>query len=240
MGAGHGRERECRTSLVVAGRELPLLVRRHGRARRLTLRLDARGDGVVVTIPERASFADGVALARRHSAWVAERVESRPQRLRFADGVVLPLRGIDHEIRHLVGATGRIRVEDGRIVVAGQEDSLPARLEAWLRREARRDLEDQVRRLAPVVGRPVGRIGVRDTRSRWGSCSAAGNLSFSWRLILAPSPVLAYVAAHELAHLAHRDHGTRFWALAARLYGEGMADARAWLRKNGPGLHRYG
>lgn len=234
------RERERRTSLVVAGREMPLLVRRHVRARRLTLRLAARGDGIVVTIPEDAAFADGVALARKHSAWIAERVEGRPERVGFADGAILPLRGIDHEIRHLSGATGRIRAENGRIVIEGQGDVLAARLEAWLRREARRDLEDQVRRLAPQVGRPVGRMGVRDTRSRWGSCSAAGNLSFSWRLILAPSPVLAYVAAHELAHLAHRNHGPRFWALVARLHGEGMADASAWLRKNGPGLHRYG
>lgn len=240
MGAGHRRERERRTSLVVAGREMPLIVRRHGRARRLTLRLPPDIDGIVVTIPEDAAFADGLALVRKHSAWIAERVDGRPERVSLGDGAVLPLRGIDHEIRHVPGAVRRVRIEDRRILVDGAEASLAARLEAWLRREARRDLEDQVRRLAPQVGRPTGRIGIRDTRSRWGSCSAAGNLSFSWRLILAPPRVLAYVAAHELAHLVHRDHGPSFWALAERLHGEGLAEARAWLRKNGPGLHRYG
>ncbi|MEL7679488.1 SprT family zinc-dependent metalloprotease, partial [Elizabethkingia meningoseptica] len=102
-----------------------------------------------------------------------------------------------------------------------------ARVEAWLRREARADLASEVARLAPGVDRPPGRIGVRDTRSRWGSCSADGNLSFSWRLILAPPPVLAYVAAHELAHLIERNHGPRFWALVARLGGDGVAEARA-------------
>jgi predicted metal-dependent hydrolase len=134
----------------------------------------------------------------------------------------------------------RVRVEDGRILVPGSEAELAARLEAWLRRQARGDLEEQSRRLAPKIGKPVGRFGVRDTRSRWGSCSAAGTLSFSWRLILAPSTVLHYVVAHELAHLVQRNHGPRFWALVAKLHGEGVDDARAWLRRHGPGLHRYG
>jgi predicted metal-dependent hydrolase len=224
---------------------MPLVIRRHPRARRLTLRLPVGGDGVVVTIPERAAFADGVALARTNSGWIAERMGSRPERVGFCNGAVLPLRGTEHEIRHLpagaqVRAHARVSVEDGRILISGPEAELAARLEAWLRRQARGDLEEHVRRLAPQLGRPVGRIGVRDTRSRWGSCSTAGNLSFSWRLILAPSEVLEYVVAHELAHLAERNHGPRFWAVVAELHGDGVDHARAWLRRHGPGLHRYG
>jgi predicted metal-dependent hydrolase len=244
MVLGVSRARERRTSLVVAGREMPLVIRRHPRARRLTLRLPVGGDGVVVTIPERAAFADGIALARTNSGWIAQRLESRPERVGFCDGAILPLRGTGHEIRHLpggsAGARVRVRVEDGRILISGPEAELGARLEAWLRRQARGDLEERICRLAPQLGRPVGRIGVRDTRSRWGSCSTAGNLSFSWRLILAPSTVLAYVVAHELAHLSERNHGPRFWALVAELHGDGVDRARAWLRHQGPGLHRYG
>jgi predicted metal-dependent hydrolase len=225
---------------------MPLVIRRHPRARRLTLRLPVGGDGIVVTIPERAAFEDGVALARTNSGWIADRMGSRPERVGFCNGAILPLRGTDHEIRHLpAGSTPiqvrvRVRVEDGRILISGAEAELAARLEAWLRRQARGDLEEHVGRLAPKVGRPVGRIGVRDTRSRWGSCSAAGALSFSWRLILAPSEVLEYVVAHELAHLAERNHGPRFWAVVAELHGDGVDHARAWLRRHGPGLHRYG
>ncbi|MCU0893151.1 MAG: M48 family metallopeptidase [Rhodospirillales bacterium] len=240
MALGSGRTRERLTSLTVAGREMPLVIRRHPRARRLTLRLRVDSDGVVVTIPERAAFADGVALARTNSGWIAERLESRPERVGFCDGAILPLRGIDHEIRHAPAGPHWVRVENNRILISGPEAELAARLAAWLRRQARGDLERQIGRLAPKIGRPLGRVGVRDTRSRWGSCSAAGALSFSWRLILAPSAVLDYVVAHELAHLAERNHGPRFWALVATLHGEGVADARAWLRQHGPGLHRYG
>jgi predicted metal-dependent hydrolase len=240
------RTRERRTSLTVAGREMPLVIRRHPRARRLTLRLPVGGDGVVVTIPERTAFADGVALARTNSGWIAERMGNRPERVGFCNGAILPLRGTEHEIRHLpAGSAGphvrvRVTVEDGRILISGSEAELAARLEAWLRRQARGDLEEHVRRLAPKIGWPVGRIGVRDTRSRWGSCSAAGALSFSWRLILAPPAVLDYVVAHELAHLAEPNHGPRFWALVAKLHGDGVDHARTWLRQYGPGLHRYG
>lgn len=248
MVLGLSRARERRTSLTVAGREMPLVIRRHPRARRLTLRLPVGGDGVVVTIPERAAFADGVALARTNSGWIAERLESRPERVGFCNGAVLPLRGAGHEIRHLPAGSARpharvharVTVADGRILILGPEAELAARLEGWLRQQARGDLEEHVRRLAPKIGRPVGRIGVRDTRSRWGSCSAVGALSFSWRLILAPSTVLEYVVAHELAHLAERNHGPRFWALVDKLHGEGVDRARAWLRQDGPGLHRYG
>ncbi len=235
-----GRDRERRTSLVIGGREIPLVVRRNPRARRLTLRLAVASDGVVVTIPDGAPFADGVALARKNSAWIEDKVATRPGRVAFADGAAVPLRGIDHEIRHVPGAAAETRAEEGRILIGGAAGSLPTRLGGWFRREARGDLAVQVARLASRLDRPVGRISVRDTRSRWGSCSADGNLSFSWRLILAPPPVLAYVAAHELAHLVERNHGPRFWALVARLGGEGMVEGRAWLRRNGPGLHRYG
>lgn len=234
------RERERRTSLVVEGREMPLIVRRHPRARRLTLRLPVGSDGVVVTIPQRAAFADGVALARKNGAWIAERMGTRPERVALADGATLPLRGVEHRLRHVSGAAVGIRAEAGRIIAGGAASSLLARLDAWLRWEARIDLSDQVARLAAGLGRPVGRISIRDTRSRWGSCSTSGNLSFSWRLILAPPRVLAYVATHELAHLVERNHGPRFWTLVARLYGDGVADARIWLRRHGPGLHRYG
>jgi predicted metal-dependent hydrolase len=89
------------------------------------------------------------------------------------------------------------------------------------------------------LGRPLGRVSVRDTRSRWGSCSAGGNLSFSWRLILAPEHVLDYVVAHEAAHLVHMNHGARFWGTVASL-GVDVAGGRAWLRRNGEALLRYG
>src|SRR5512134_2238410 len=128
-------ERERRTSLVVAGREMPLVVRRHPQARRLTLRLLVSHDGVMVTIPEGAAFSEGVALARKNSKWIAKTVAARPQRVACVDGAIIPLRGIDHEIRHRPGASSGIRAETAKIRVGGAAETLTMRLEAWLRRE---------------------------------------------------------------------------------------------------------
>ncbi|MDP6305656.1 MAG: M48 family metallopeptidase, partial [Alphaproteobacteria bacterium] len=92
---------------------------------------------------------------------------------------------------------------------------------------------------AEHLGRRVKRIGLRDPRTRWGSCSAQGGLSFSWRLVLAPVPVLEYVVAHETAHLVEHNHSPAFWGVVEKLVGD-PSKQRQWLRRFGPELHRYG
>ena len=116
---------------------------------------------------------------------------------------------------------------------------LPRRLRDWLTTEARRDIVERVNRHAANLGLHAGRVTVRDQKSRWGSCSTTGALSFSWRLIMAPSFVLDYVAAHEVAHLAEINHGPRFWALVARTMPQ-TEEAKRWLLTFGSDLHRYG
>jgi predicted metal-dependent hydrolase len=218
---------------------VPLTVRRHPRARRLILRLAAEGDGAVVTIPERASFDEGVTLARNHVGWIVRRLAAIPPRVAFEDGAVLPFLGHDHRLRHHARTFPAVRREGGEIIVSGRAEDLARRVADWLRRQARIEIGARVGDKAATLGRAPGRITVRDTRSRWGSCSAAGNLSFSWRLVMAPAGVLDYVVAHEVAHLAHRDHGPRFWRTVAALT-EDVDGSRAWLRRHGRSLHRYG
>jgi hypothetical protein len=103
---------------------------------------------------------------------------------------------------------------------------------------ARAEVADRARRLAARIGRKLGRVGVRDTKSRWGSCSGRGNLSFSWRLVFAPEPVINYVVAHEVAHLAEMNHGPRFWRLVESLSPDSAA-ARAWLKRHRSRLFSY-
>jgi predicted metal-dependent hydrolase len=233
------RPREHTVVLDLDDRAVPLTVRRHARARRIILRLDAGGDGAVVTIPERAPFADGVALARNHADWILGRLAAIPPRVPFVDGAVLPFLGQNHRLRHHARTFPAVRREGGEIIVAGRAEDLPRRVADWLRRQARVEIGKRVGDKAATLGRAPGRITVRDTRSRWGSCSAAGNLSFSWRLVMAPAGVLDYVVAHEVAHLAHPDHGPGFWRAVAGLTGD-VAANRAWLRRHGRSLHRYG
>jgi predicted metal-dependent hydrolase len=126
-----------------------------------------------------------------------------------------------------------------RLAVAGEFDHAPRRLLDWLKRQANLDLRARVAVHADRLDLEPSRICVRDQATRWGSCSTSGALSFSWRLVLAPPLVLDYLAAHEVAHLAHMNHGKRFWKLVAKTMPQ-YQEAQVWLRKHGASLHRYG
>ena len=213
--------------------------RRSQRARRVSLRIDPRGGAVVVTLPPRAGRTAGVALLMNHASWVAERLAALPGAIPFAPGSFVPLHGTDHRIRHVPSGVGGVWVERGEIRVSGDADFLSRRVGDFFRAEARR-------RMCMLVGaksaaadlRPL-RITVKDTRSRWGSCAANGCLAFSWRLVMAPRFVQDYVAAHEVAHLRHMNHGPRFWTLVRELTPHTEA-AMEWLRTQGPRLLRVG
>jgi hypothetical protein len=213
--------------------------RRSARARRVSLRIDPSRGTVVVTLPPRASAAVGLALLQSEAAWVAERLARLPQAVAFTDGARLPLDGVEHRIRHRPAGIGGAWLEAGEIVVGGEACFLARRLADFLRAEARRRLAPLAAELAMKAGVRVLRLTVKDTRSRWGSCTASGRLAFSWRLLMAPPFVQRYVVAHEVAHLRHLNHGPRFWALVAELTPD-CEGAKAWLAAHGPRLLRVG
>jgi predicted metal-dependent hydrolase len=126
-----------------------------------------------------------------------------------------------------------------RLNVSGRQEHAPRRLRDWLVEQARADLDRSVTLHARQLGVKARSITLRDQTSRWGSCTAGGLLSFSWRLVLAPSHVLDYVAAHEVAHLIEMNHGPRFWKLVGRSMPR-LEEAKRWLRHHGADLHRYG
>jgi predicted metal-dependent hydrolase len=157
----------------------------------------------------------------------------------IADGAAIPIRGVLHVIRHEpyrrwtgVSAAGDCPV----LAVSGEAAHLRRRVADYLKREARRDLEAAVLRHAALLGVKPAQVRLRDQRSRWGSCSHNGHLSFSWRLIMAPPFVLDYLAAHEVSHLVEHNHSLRFWRLVERICPE-RHRARAWLRTLGSTLH---
>lgn len=228
-----------RLFLHLSGRSLPIAVKRSGRARNMSLRLARGGEGVVVVLPDGVPEREAERFANRQRDWVEARLESVPGRIPFADGAEVPLLGLPHLIRHDPAARRGVWAEGGVISVSGGAEHLPRRVEEFLRGEARVVMAHHARELAARLGRKPGRVSVRDTTSRWGSCSARGDLSFSWRLVMAPDWVGRYVAAHEVAHLAEMNHGPDFWALVEGLAGD-TAAPREWLRRHGPQLHRYG
>lgn len=219
-------------------------VRRHGRARRYTLRIHAATREVVLTMPPRGSLKQASEFAHKHGAWIAARLARLPQAAPFAHGTVIPLRGTDHRIEHRRGARGTVWVECGddgatMLCVAGGEAHVARRVLDFLKREAKRDLEAASKAAADALGVTVARVSVRDQTSRWGSCSSTGVLSYSWRLVLAPPFVLDYLVAHEVAHLIEMNHSRHFWRLVERICPD-VKRAKAWLDTHGAELHRYG
>lgn len=225
--------------LHLHGRSLPLVVKRSGRARKMSLRLDSGGGSVVVVLPDGVPEREALRFANSQTAWVESRLAVLPGPVPFAHGGEVPLLGVAHRITHEPQARRGVWAEDGVIHVSGPPESLPRRVADFLKGEARVVMAHHCRQLATLLGRKPGRISVRDTTSRWGSCSARGDLSFSWRLVMAPDWVGRYVAAHEVAHLAEMNHGPDFWALVEGLAGDCKAP-RDWLKRHGPQLHRYG
>jgi hypothetical protein len=221
----------------------PVRWRRSLRARRISLRIDARAGEVVVTLPPRAARRAGVALLNTHAAWVRDRLAALAPPLPLVVGAAVPLAGVPHPVRlaeALSAPDGASAwLEPGAIIVAGPEPAVPGQLLDFLQTEARRRIQTLATGHAAAIGaRPRG-VRLKDTRSRWGSCAPDGTLAFSWRLVMAPDWVLDYVVAHEVAHLKELNHSPRFWAHVARLTPHRGA-AVAWLRDNGPQLLRVG
>ena len=174
----------------------PIQWRRNRRARRITLRIDARLGQVVITLPVRAAKSAGMALFTQNAAWVAARLAALPAACPFTDGGAVTIDGAAHVIRHSPGRRGGAWLEGGVLHVAGEPDFLPRRVADFLRAEARRRLAAQALAKAEAAGVVVRRVSVKDTRTRWGSCSADGALMFCWRLLMAPPYVQDYVVAH--------------------------------------------
>ncbi len=210
-------------------------LRRSARSKRFTLSLRPGADEALLTAPACAPDRDAEAFLLRHSDWLRDALARRPRPIAVAEGVRAPVDGRVVEIATDARARA-CRLEDGVLVAPAQRPG--AAVAAFLKSRARARIAPAALGAAAALGRQPGRISFRDTRSRWGSCTARGDLAFSWRLAMAPAEVQDYVAIHEAAHLLEMNHGPRFWALVARLCPDFRA-RRAWLRREGAALHLY-
>lgn len=225
-------------AVVAAPDGTEVVLRSSGRARRLILSVSRATGQATLTLPPAATEAQARAFLLARAGWLAEAVARLPAPAIAAEGALLPVEGTA-----LVLTPARVRacrVEAGALLFPASRPAGPSAA-AWLRERARAGLTAACDRHAaalPPGARAIAGITLRDTRSRWGSCTSGGRLMFSWRLAMAPPEVLDYVAAHEVAHLAHMDHSPAFWAAVRRLMPD-YAGRRDWLRRHGPALHAW-
>ncbi len=208
------------------------------KARRLILRLDERNREAVAVAPSKKKIGEAAAFARDRVDWIAEHLQALPRQVRLQAGAEFQLRGAPCLVS--LEGTGRIaKLDPGSpqtLRVPGEIETTGRRVERFLRKTAKSDLSDAVIRYCQRLGVEARRVTVKDTRSRWGSCTSDGRLAFSWRLIMAPTEVLEYVAAHECAHLLEMNHSKAFWAHVATCRPNWKQE-RAWLRQHGRDLH---
>lgn len=218
----------------------PIAIRVNPRARRLLLRVDAAARRVELVLPRGVAPERGLAFIDAQRGWIAARLAALPAAVPFVEGAIVPVLGVPHTIRRKNDpAAPPVAIADGEIRVRGDPAHLPRRVRDHLVRLARNELGRRARAFAERLDRRVLQVAVRDTTSRWGSCSATGALSFSWRLVFAPEAVIDYVAAHEAAHLVEMNHGPRFWRLVRSLTPD-TAAPRRWLKHHRTRLLAYG
>ena len=219
---------------VGQGEGVSVDLRRSARARRISLRVSVLDGRVTLTVPQHVKTKVALEFAEEKSGWITKALEKQNPVLMVEIGSDIPVLGEPHKV---VPGSGRAARICDKIIEVPERRVGPA-VQACLKMLARDRLVEASDRYASALGRPYGRITLRDTRSRWGSCSSDGNLMYSWRLILAPPDVLDYVAAHEVAHLAHMDHSKAFWGAVSQLC-PAYKTPRAWLRTEGARLHSY-
>jgi len=213
---------------------LEITLQRSAQAKRMSLRVSRLDGRVTLTLPRWAPEAQAMAFAQEKQIWLRAALAEHVPPRRVAAGAIVPFEG--RPLLITLATVRAPRVEAERLLVPDDEARLPGRVAAFLKLAARQRLQRACSRHAEALGRPFARLVLRDTRSRWGSCTAQGSLMFSWRLIMAPGAVLDYVAAHEVAHLAEMNHSAAFWSVVADLCPH-YATHRSWLRRYGGELH---
>jgi predicted metal-dependent hydrolase len=223
--------------------EYKLRLKVNARARRISLRIDAKSGEAVVTAPRPRNLADAVDFARSRHDWILQHRRDQGTPEPFASGMTLSIRGHVVTLAEKAGViTARpVQAEDGswQLVTSGDEKLFARRIERYLRQQALKVLQTETDRYAGMLGVSGVKISLFDARGRWGSCTPGRKtIRYSWRVILAPPKVLEYLVAHECAHLRHPDHSDRFWGEVTAMFGD-YKPARKWLKTQGHTLFKY-
>lgn len=219
---------------------VPIEVRRVRSARRFRLRFDEAAGTLRLTCPWRTSRRAALAWALDQREWIEAQLARAEPPEPFREGATIPLEGRDVRISWCEDWRRTPTLLGDELRCGGPQVGLARRIDAFLKRHARDTMSRDIAEFAAAAGAVPRSVTIGDAATRWGSCSSQGRIRLSWRLILAAPEVRRYVAAHEVAHLVHLNHGTEFRALEARLFGPGLSQARAALLRMGPRLRRVG
>lgn len=224
--------------VLIEDRSLPLVIKTNSKAKRLTLRLHPKGE-IILSTPLAYSSKQAVKFIEKSKPWLKKQLAKTYQEHSYVEGMSLPILGKQYELRHKPSTSFRVWWEEDHVLVHAPVEKFGAFVQKSLYQVANQFLQQRTTLYANHLEKSVNRISLRDTRSRWGSCSVNGNISYCWRLVFAPEQVADYVCAHEVAHLLEMNHSPQFWQIVGNLCPD-YKQLRQWLRQNGKSLFQYG
>ncbi len=223
---------------IQAALNMDIKIIKSPKAKRLTLRIDAKERLPILTIPSRCSAKRAVEFVEMHRAWLEENLQKIPAIKHFENGEKISLMGKEYIINHCPQKRCGVMIEEDNIIVSGSKEFLHRRICDFIKKKAQEQLLKKSQTLANKIGCHVNHVSIKDTKSRWGSCSSLENINYNWRICMAPKYVINYLVAHEVSHLLHQDHSREFWQCVKKLCPD-AAKGRLWLKNYGKELYRY-
>ena len=221
------------------GKKTIILIRRSKKSHRLKIRMLPGIGQVELVLPDYLQLKDGLLFLKQKICWISKQLETHPDPIPFCDGSIIRLFDQPLQIYHVTETGSDVWCDGQKLMVAAPKKELSRAISDWYKREAGCTLKTIVDEKTALLGLGYSRLTIRDTKSRWGSCSGSGHLSFSWRIIMAPRFVSDYIVSHEVAHLKEMNHSETFWNIVRSL-SNNVDEGRSWLRLNGYRLHSYG
>ena len=206
--------------------------------KRLTLRIDTKNAQAVLSIPKLCSKKKAYEFVVSKQEWIIKHLSNLPKTKDFEDGETFSLFGQNITVCHLKDSNRSVYREDNNLFVGGDIAFLHRRIKDYIKREAKKEFFKLSKEMAGAIDCHVENVFIKDTKSRWGSCSSLNNINYNWRIMLAPLKVIDYLVAHEVSHLEHQDHSTQFWNCVDDL-AEDLEYGKNWLKKNGRYLNQY-
>lgn len=218
--------------------DFPLKIVKSPRAKKLTLRIDSKEHLPILTLPRYCSQKKALEFVRAHTEWIKSTLAKLPTSHPFQNGDRISVFGkevtISHQPQRRLGA----KIENDLLVVSGEEEFINRRIKDFIKKKAADEFYKRSKKYAKKIGVEFNDVTIKDTKSRWGSCSSLNNLNYSWRIALAPEFVINYLMAHEVAHLAHPNHSQSFWQTVAKLIPD-YEQGELWLKEHGRELYRF-
>ena len=218
--------------------DFPLKVNKSARAKKLTLRIDSKERIVVLTLPRYCSQKKAFEFIKNHEEWVKTTLQKLPERRLFFNGEKISLFGKEIKIQHAPERRLGVKLEGETLLVSGEKEFLHRRIKDYIKKKAKDEFYKRSKKYAQKLGEEIHDITIKDTKSRWGSCSSLNNLNYNWRISLAPEFVINYLIVHEVAHLKHQNHSNSFWQCVERLCPD-YEQGERWLKEHGKELYGY-